>query len=817
MGSQVRTLGRTVRSLSRQPAAALAAVLIFALGLGIGTALFGAAWSLLWDAPPAGSPGELVALFTRHDAGGYGYLSLPDVDDLRQGSRTLEGLAAYTDVEVALQAGDATTRIQTQVVTADYFQVLQVAAASGRVFAAGESVGEPRLVLADHLWKRLFGGDPTLVGRAVTVNGTPFTVLGIAPPGFTGTDPALAAEAWIPLDLHGVVMPDFGPDLVASRDAQWLVGIGRRREGASRTQVAQELEALFAHGRQASAAAEGEWRLAVLPGRSGTLWPPDRAEIARLVRLASGGAALLLLIVCANVSALLLVRSASRRNEMALRQALGARRISLLRLALLDSLVLSAAGAFLALPVALAVSRALGDTRLAIDPGMLELSGTLPVLAFTALSAVVVAVVSAIAPALATVRFRLHSALTEAAAVTLGGRGRTRTQRTFSVFQVALAVVLLSADALLLVSYRRLADTELGFSPERVLVLSVDPALSGFPMEAWSGVYQRLHERVSGVQGVEAASVAFPVPFGDWRLSRGLVVPGRAPEPDGYTDVVNGNLVSPGYFRTLGVPRLAGRDFTLRDGDDAPLVGIVSRSLAEELWPGSSAVGKRFALWDPEGDHRPLEVVGVVADARQGRRVTEEPGPRLYLPLLQHPMGSATVLVRAQGGAAALAPSVEAAVHEALPELAAFDTHPFEAQIARSLQRPRSAALILSGIGGLALVLSLAGLYGLLSYVWTQRGREIGLRMALGAARGDILRLVVRQGAQVTAVGILLGLLPAPLLGRWLAPWLEAPTLPAPVLVLGVAAVVAASGVAGALIPAWRASRVQPLDSLRNV
>lgn len=817
MGSPVRTIGRTVRSLSRQPIAALTATLILALGLGIGTALFSTARSLLWRPLPVGEPDDLVALYSHDDEGGYGSLSLPDVRDLRNGSRSLRGLAAYTDVEVALRSGDATSRVQAQLVTPDYFQVLKLGAASGRTFSPSDPGGEPRVVLSNGLWKRLFGSDPTLVGRAVVIDGTPFTVLGIAPARFTGTDPAVAAEAWIPLDLHAAVMPTFSPELIENRGTQWLVGIGRLRHGVPLAQASRELDGLFARRPPDTGSDAGAWRLAPLPGRSGTLWPPDRSEIVRLVRLAAGGALLLLLVVTANVSALLTVRSAARRKEMALRQALGASRASLLRLVVIDSFVLAAAGVIAAFPVAFAVVRLLQNTRLATGDDPQRITVDLTLLAFTALVATVIALSSSLAPMLMTVRSRLGAALAEAATAQVGGGGNPRAQRYFSVVQVALAVLLLSADALLLVSYGRLTRTDLGFSPRGVLLVSVDPGLSGVASDAWAGVYERLYRRVASVPGVETASLVFPAPFADQRMSRGLVVAGRTPEADGYTDVVVANLVSPGYFETLGIPRLAGRDFGPGDKADSPLVAIVNRKLAETLWPRESAVGRRFDLWDPAGANRPLNVVGVVADARQGRRVTEKEGPRLYLPLLQHPTGSATVVVRGRGDLDALAPVLDTSLRRAMPELAAFDPRPFTEQIDRSLRRPRSAALILSGIGVLALILSIAGLYGLLSYAWTQRAREIGLRMALGAARGDIVRLVVRQGLVVTAMGIVLGLLPAAFLGRWLTPWLEAPTAPVPVVLVLVAAAVTLAGFTAALLPALRAALADPIESLRQI
>lgn len=812
----MRSVSRVLRSLARQPVASLAAIGILALGLGIGTALFGAARALLWEPLPITEPHELVALFSHSEEGGYGYLSLPDVRDLGASSRALEGLAAYTDVDVALGDGGTTTRVRAQLVTANYFEVLEVAA-RGRVFTADDLFDVPRVVLANGLWRRRFGSDPTLIGRSVTINGTPFTVLGVAPSDFTGTDPATPAEAWIPMDLHRVVMPGFAPELVENRETQWLVGIGRRRANASLIAARQELSAIFAHGHERPRESGMVWRLAVVPARAGALWPPDREATIRWVRLSATGASLLLLIVTANVSALLLARTSARRTELALRQTLGARVASILHLVLLDALVLTLAGAVAALPVALVVLRLLQATPVLDQKAALGFSLDPSILAFAALVAVGTGLLSAVAPAVTVLRSRLGAALSEAAAGAVTGRSHTRAHRCFSVVQVALAVFLLSANALLLAAYSRLADTDLGFSANRVLLASVDPGLSGLREQTWTTVYERLYDRISAVPGVEQASVAFPEPFGDWRLSRSLVVPGRTLEPEGYSDVVAGKLVSPGYFRTLGIPQLAGRDFTPRDRLGASAVAIVSRSLGDRLWPEGPALGRRFDLWGSAGDHLPVEVVGVVADTRQGRSVTEEPGPHLYLPLFQHPTGSATVLARSRGGVAGLAPALRSAIDETMPGLAVFDERLFEEHIARSLRRPRSASLVLTGLGGLALVLSVAGLYGLLSYLWTQRGREIGLRMAIGATRGDILRLVIRQGLGLTAVGIVIGLLPAPFLSRWLSPWLEAQGALDPVLLVAVAGMVAAGGLAGALLPALRASRVDPLSSLRQL
>ena len=815
-----------LRGFRRRPGIPATVVLLLALGLGVGTALFGAARTLLIGTVPVAKPDRLVALYSRNDQGAYGYLSLPDVRDLRRGSRGLDGLAAYTDIDLALGDGDGTVRIPAQAVTSDYFAVLGLSSLWGggferRGLEPAQSAAEPRIVLGHAAWQRRFAGDPSLLGSSVRVNRPAVHRRGHRAGGLPRhrsqpTGRGLGAPRPLPPGDAGVPA-----DLVENRDSQWLVGLGRRASGASFEQVEQELSALYANregGSTAGSAAGARWHVAVLPGRSGSPWPPARQEAAHLVRLAALGAGLLLLIVCANVSVLLLARFAGRQEQNTLRLALGAKRSSLVWLTVGEVLLLAIGGGLVALPVAGAVLRLLEHVagggsgssvvRFSLDPAAV---------AFAAALAVVAGLASALAPSLALSTSHLRTTLGEGAAASLGGRRRAWLQRAFTVAQVALATLVLCADGLLLAGYLRASATDLGYDPRGVVLASVDPGLSGMSAEGWSAAYERVREELASRPGVDGAAVAFVAPFSGLRFSRGVVVPGRPATPEGYTDVVAGNLVSPGYFQVLGIPVLAGRAFTGHDGEDGPRVAVVSRSLAETLWPEGSALGRGFDLWSSQQEPAPLTVVGIVADARQGAAVGEKPGPRMYLPLAQNPVPSAVVVARGRQGTAELGEVVRSAVRGAAPQLALYDVRSLSEQVARSLGAARSAALLLTSLGFLSIVLALAGLYGVLSYVWNQRIREVGLRMALGASRGGIVRLVLARGLGLMLVGVAVGLAPAPFLAGWLEPWLGSGAIPGSWIIGSVAAAVLAAGAAAVLIPAWRTSRVAPLTSLRQL
>jgi len=811
----VNPLARTLRRLGRRPASSSTAVVILAVGLGVGVSLCSIIRTLFGTPLPVRDPAELVGIFNQDARGRDGLLSLPDLRELRVSSRTLEGLAGFIQVDLALDAGDGPLRVPGQVVTKDYFEVLDLPGIRGTGLSAADPPGDPRVVVSHGLWRQAFGGAPGLVGHSVRVNGVPFVVTGVAPPGFTGTVPSAPVEAWVSADLLPIVMPGFDPALKESRKTQWLIGLGRLRHGISLDRASRELTWL--HGRREEPPENGrEWHLAVVPGRFGT-WPPaDHANVARLMRLSALGTALLLAVVCANVSMLLLVRLTERRQELGVRQVLGAGRSKLVSLALQDTLVLCTAGGLLGLALAPAVRRALA---LWAPPGS-AFDGVSPAvglaeIAFAALLALGVAVVCTLAPALSLIRMRAGAVLAEVPAGGVSARHRTVVHRVFSVGQIALAVLLLSGGALLFTSYARLAGTDLGFDTEGLLAGRLDAASSGIGAGSWSATYDRVHWSLEQIPGVEAAALAFTAPLGHWRYSRSLVVPGRPMGDAGFTDTVSGNLVTPGYFRTLGLDLLAGRDFTSRDGPDAPAVAVVSRSLAAELWPPGRAVGERFRLWSPGGDFPEVEVVGVVADSRQGRSVSEK-GGSLYLPLAQSPVPAATVLVRGDGSFTASATAVREAVRRAAPGLLLFDLHSFHDRIGRSLAVPRSAAFLLMGLGGLSLTLALVGLYGLLSSLWARRTREIGVRIALGARRRDLLTLVARQWLVLTGSGIVLGLLPSAPLERWLLPWLEAPATPAPLRLSMIALSVAAVAAVSMVLPAWRVVRTDPRASLEQ-
>jgi predicted permease len=704
-----------------------------------------------------------------------------------------------------------------QVTSGNYFSLLGVRPALGRTYLPEEDrAPTPVIVLSHGFWERSLGQDAHIVGKTLTLNRTGFTVIGVAPRGFTGIVLGGNPSGWVPMAMHGVVQPNF--DWYEQRRGLFLFAFGRLRPGVSIESATAQLRTIFAGLEQAFPSDNRGRSAGAVPLLDARLNPQGNAgaPLVRLSAILMAVVGIVLLIACANVANLLLGRATRRRKEIALRLALGANRLRLVRQLVTESTILSLAGGALGLLLAFWLLDVLvvADLQLPLPVGdELDIDGR--VLVFTTLLAIATGMIFGIAPAIQSSKPDIVPVLKNESmpggARRRGVRGLFDLRQVLVVAQIALALVSLVAAGVFLRSLTRSERTETGFETSGVLVVNFNLGREGYTPERGQIFYEQAATRAAALPGVRRAAVAQSAP-----LAGGLL---RSVFPEGHDTttrdriLVQVNSISTGYFETIGIPLVGGRDFTRTDGAGAPLVVIVNETMAERFWPGAGAIGKRFKFF---GDADFTTVIGVARNSKYNG-VNEAPIPFIYQPLLQNYTPQATLHVRADGNASALAGPVRGAVQEIDPTLSVFNVRTLADQVFGSLAPVRTNVIVMAAFGVLALALASVGLYGVASYSVTQRTREIGVRMALGARRGSVLRLVLGQGAVLVAAGIgaglvastaLMSFVPAALLPNVSAR--DPLTLAATAAVLGVVALMAC------WIPAFRATRIDPLVALRT-
>ncbi len=818
LSQDVRFALRTMRG---NPGFTAVAVLSLALGIGANTTIFTLINAILLAPIPVERPSELVAGYTTdrvNNIGGLGGLlpmSHPNFTDFRQRSQYLRDMAAYSvPIPVSLITTGEPQQGFAELVTGNYFSVLGVKPAMGRFFLPGEDTtrgGDPVVVLSHGSWERRFGGDRSAVGRTVSVNGHPFTVIGVAPEGFNGVNSLLSPDMWAPSTMSAQVLPVEMRSWMDERRALLFFAAARLAPRATIGQAEANLKAI----------AEGLEREYPAPntGRSVALRPLAQATIFPAFRDAFvlGGAvlmtivALVLLIACSNVANLLMARASARRQEIAVRLALGASRARLAQQLLTESALLAALGGALGLLFARAGRDAIWSLRPPfLAQNLVDLTVDARVLAFTILVSLATGLIFGLIPALQASRPDVVSALNEE--TRSGGTSRRRAAfgRALVGAQVALSVVALVAAGLFLRSLQRANHIDAGFDVDHVAVVGVNPGQGGYDAPRARQFYRTVHDRAASLAGVQSAAWASSAPL-TGALFKTVIKEGDDPGSKAGRNIVATIVCSPGYFQTMGIPLLRGRDFTDVDREGSIRVAVVNQTLADRLWPGEDPIGKRFRFYT---DSIHQQVVGVVKTSKY-MMLAEDPQPAAYVPLDQTAAGAMVLVLKTAGQPGAV-------LGMAQREIRTIDsrvplTSPFTMRdiLRQSLWPARLAAILLGVLGALALVLASVGVYGVMAYALAQRTREIGVRMALGAKRSQVLRMVLRQAMSPVVIGIVIGLTGALAISRVAARLLFglSPTDPATfgsvVILLLVVALVASA------IPAWRASRLDPLLALR--
>lgn len=812
----------SVRQLARAPSLTLVALPTIALAVGATTALFSFTDALLLRPLDVRDPHGLVALFHVFTDGprSYSEFSYPDYVDLRDRSRLLEGVAAYSSIEVGLGGEAGAERVEGLIVSGNYFEVLGVKPLRGRTFTPDEDRTEgthPVVVIGQGLFERSFAADPALVGGVIEIDGSPFTVVGVVPRSTPTVDLEARPEVWVPLMMHGVVLSGFrafGTELFGNRGTHWLQLVARLTEGVDRRAAAEELRALAGWQAAENPETNTGWSVALGSARDARAGVPSGRPLARLSALLAAVVGMVLLIACANVANLLLAGALERRQEMGIRLAMGANRQRILRQNLTESVVLAAVGGCLGLALAALTMRVIPTLGFTSAVPGLDIRLDTRVLCFTLMVVVLTGIAFGLMPALQASSSVASGSVRRASGA--GARGRSRLRQALVVVQVALSLVLLIGAGLTLRTLWNLQSVPLGFRVDGLITAVVDLTESEATPEADAGVYQRIATEVSAVPGVNDVAMALIAPFSPQRMANDLLWEGGGASGTMSRTNVDMNVVGVGYFRTMGIPLQAGRPFDEGDQTGSPGVTIVNEALASRLWPESSALGRRLWSWRPDGNHVPLEVVGVVADGRYYRSWQGADRPFAFLPLAQNPSRTMVLHVRAAAVGPALSDAIREAVVDARPEIPAPEITRGVDAMADAVAFQRTNARLLSLFGLLATAIALVGVYGVVSYAVSKRTFEIGVRLALGARPTDVRQAVLLVSARSILAGSALGLLAAAVLTRFIAPILYGveplDSLTFASLAVGLTAV----GLLASDVPARRATRVDPAVVLRQ-
>jgi len=830
----LRDIRFAVRTLAKSPFFLVIAVLSLAFGIGANTAIFTLSDQLLLRQLPVRDPEQLVQIritggrLGNNNGDGIRTLSWPTYRDLRDRNEVFSGLMARYPSMASIESGGVTAVIVAELVSGNYFDLLGVRAAAGRLLTPEDDVNpgaHPLVVLSYRYWMDRFDGDPAVVGSKISLNGYPFTVVGVSEAGFEGIDVGAAPAIRVPITMKNQLTPVF--DDLENRRSAWLHAFGRLKPGLSREKAEAGMRLLYRQIQQEDLAQPEAAKFSpfarerflkqqfdLVPADRGQSYLRERVE--EPLRVLTMTVAFVLLIACANLAGLLLARAVKRRREIALRFALGASRRQVVRQLFVESMLLSLAGAALGLLVSVATCKFLLSyvpSTVAAVP--LSAAPDLRVFGFTTLVACLAAVLFGLLPALRATRSAHVDALKDQAGSLAGAAGHLLMRKILVGSQVTLALLLLAGAVLFARSLNSLRNVRAGFRPDHTLTFTLDPSLNAYTPERRGQVFVELQQQIRTIPGVRSVSMSSHRVLMGGRWDSSVTVEGYQSKP-GENVSPYMMSVAPEYFRTMGIPMLAGRDFRVEDAGDNGKVAVVNESFVKYFFGGGNAIGKHLAVGIGNGIQPDTEIVGVVADSKY-TSLREENQRHVYHPFLRTPkrIGRMTFYVRSDQPPEALMNVIRQEVRRVDPNLPLFEVRTLEEQVNQSISNERLLASLSIGFSVLAAFLAALGLYGVLAYIVSGRTREIGLRMAIGAGRGDILRLVLREVFLVTLLGLAAGLGAAAALARLVASQLYGFKSADPItLAVAGFAMLSIASLAAAL-PALRAARVEPSSALR--
>jgi len=802
------------RTLIKNPGFSAVAIIALALGTGVNSAIFSVVDAILLRPLPYRNPDRLVLVWTSNPTTPRDAMSVPDFFEYRDQNQVFEELGAFSYDDFNITSGDEPEHIAGTMVSANYFDTLGVNFTRGRGFLPGEdqALAERVAIIGDGLWKRRFASDPNIVNQTIQLNGAPFTVVGVAPPSFQSPNPEDKPEIWVPIAFDGGdrfrVPSVTSPETIKDRRNRFLIGIGRLKPSASPKQAQAEMDTIAGRLREQYKDTNASLGIGVVPLREHFV-----GKIETALTLLLGAVGFVLLIACANVANLLLARSVARKKEIAIRAALGAGRFRLIRQLLTESVLLAMIGSALGLALAYGEIKILIALNPANIPRLSEIHIDSRVLAFTFVIAIVTGLVFGLAPALDSSRTDLNETLKEGARGSTGGIAGRRVRNLLVVSEVALTVMLLIGAALMMRSLYSLQKVKPGFNPENVLTMMVNvPAYKYSKDDQIRTFYQQALDRIQSLPGVQSAAAITSLPLTTAVIIRlRFSIDGRPPASPNEALRANFRGISSDYFRTMSIPLSKGRYFTEQDHDKAPAVLIVNESFANRFWPNEDPIGKHLTIPFIGGSR---EVVGVVSDVKHSSLDTES-GLEMYVPYTQKPFNFMGLVVRTTGDPIRMAPAVRGEILSIDRSQPVYDVKSMSQIVGESVSQPRLYTLLLAIFATLAVVLAAVGIYGVMSYSVTQRSHEIGIRMALGADRSDILKMVVGNGMLLAAVGMALGLGAAFVSARVLESLLFGVGIRDLTTFISVPLLLAAITFLSCFIPARRATHIDPMVALR--
>jgi predicted permease len=805
----------TLRRLSRTRGFALAVVVSIGLGIAANTTIFSMVSRFVLRPAPVGDPSSLLSLHTLHDGDKCcNAFPWPVYKDVRDQARSFSGVAAYNELVPASIGGSGEAeRVWGQAASANFFDVLQISMTAGRGFLSQEEDRQV-VVLSYRLWQRRFGSDPNITGRAVSLSGRPYTVVGVAPRGFRGIDLILDSEFWVPLGNTESLVANV-PDRNL-RDMHWLQVVGRLRPGVSRAEAASELGTIAK--RLAIAYPATDKGNGFRFEQAGSLPPRDKSSILLFLGALSIVVLLVLCIACANVANLLLAQTVGRQRETAVRLALGATRMRILQQMIMESIVLALGGGFVGALLSIWGMRGLGAFRLpAPVPLDLTLSMDWRVIAYTFVLSVAAGFLFGIVPAWAASHPVLINALKGEDALARPGRKWTL-RNVLIVVQIGMCVVLLSATGLFLRSLQQAANIHIGFRSDGIVSVSVDPRINGYTPQRTVQFFSVLRQRIAGAPGVASVVVTDSIPLNGGNRSdgfRAVVKPKSSVNSPALPDpIVEMYMVTPGYFEAMGIPRLAGRDFR-GESADGPKVAVVNQAFAQRVFGTENPIGQSVA----DGDVQ-YEIIGLVGNIKS-RTLGEDTRPVLFRSLDQSVASDPsfmgyTVLVRTDSNAADIVTIVRNQIRALDPAMAVYNVQTMQEHLRDAYFLPRLAATLFGVFGAIGLILAAVGLYGMMSYSVSRRRREIGIRMALGAQMKQVQTLILRQGIVLTLTAMVIGLPAAFALARLFSSVLYGVSTSDPATFVLVPVFLMSVALLACWLPARRAAKLDPQIVLRS-
>ena len=797
----------------------LTILIVITLGLGIGAnaAIFSVLNSFLLRPLPVEHPEQLVVPAISHpgneDPHNMSYL---DIQDYRKNSNAFSDIAAYDFAFVGLSTDNRADRICAAYVTGNYFSLLGVRPALGRMIlpSEGQTAGaDPVLVLGNKFWKRRFSADPSVVGKSVKVDGNAFTIVGVAPETFHGTYSFADFDGYLPVSM--AAMDPETKDLLNKRDRHSLHPLARLKPGVSLKQglaslqvVAQQLAAQYPDTNKGM-------KVYLYPEPLCRPEPQSSRQIPLVASIFMGLVILVLLVACVNVANILLVRATTRRKELAVRAAMGASRVRLIRQLLTESIMLALLGGATGALIGKWSSSFMGSIHLPGDlPFRFDFALDWRVFTYVAAIALFTGILVGLVPALRASRIDLNDTLREGGRSVSGGAGRHRLRNILVTSQVAGSLLLMIFAALFVRSLTSAQGVNLGFRSENVMNFTMDPAQLGYNVDRTKSFYRQLEERIGSLPGVQSVSLAYSLPLGYNNDGSYLLAEGKALQPGDRGSYAGRNAVSLDYFNTMSVPVLRGRVFTAADNETAVPVAVVNQALARTLWPGQDPIGKRFSSNGPKGPF--LTVIGLTSDGKY-QFIFEDPLSYFYVPFAQEFRSLRSLQVRTTVPPKSIALAIQKEIHLIDPEIPVYDVTTMK----ESLDGGNGFFLLTMGaafagtLGALGLILAVVGVYGVVSYSASQRTNEIGIRMALGAQSADILKMVVSEGLGLVLIGLGIGLAAALALTRLMSNMLFGIKPYDPVTYTSAVVLLLAVAFVACFIPAHRSTRIDPMIALR--